>query len=356
MRLRLFLLPRVVALVFPVVVLTFIVLAAALTARAEDVTVPAVDVTVLVQPGKPGIVPGGPEVNTVFPTIQNAIDHAPVPAGGGRIIIRITPGVYRERIWIPRNRPRITLLGLGSDPSQTVISSARFAQQQGGTFFTETAEILGDDFQADNLTFQNDAGPVGQALAISVLSDRAVFKRVRFLGWQDTLFANWGRQYYLDCYIAGAVDFIFGNATAVFEDSEIHALGSGYLTAQSRLGPTETTGYVFIHDKLTSEKSIDPAKGVFLGRPWRPYSRVVYLDTEMDAGIRPEGWNNWGGAQNEATAFYGEYNSTGPGANPAQRVPWSHLLTELEAMPYRAANFLRGSDNWDAVAAAKALP
>lgn len=150
-------------------------------------TVPALyaaDVTVLVKPGSPL---NGPDT---FPTIQNAVDHAPEATDGGRVILRITPGVYHERVWISQNRPRMTLIGLGAKPEDTVISAAQFAKEAGGTFFTETVEVNGESFQADNVTFENTAGRVGQALAVSVLSDKAIFKHCRFTGYQDTLFAN----------------------------------------------------------------------------------------------------------------------------------------------------------------------
>jgi pectinesterase len=154
---------------------------------------------------------------TTFPTIQNALDHAPEPGPNGRLFIEIVPGTYHERVYVSQLRPRTTLLGLGKDPSRIVISSAQNPASGQSTFFTETTEVLADDFQADNITFENTAGPTGPALAISVTADRAIFKHCRFIGFQDTLFANYGRQYYVDSYISGAVDFIFGNAAAVFD-------------------------------------------------------------------------------------------------------------------------------------------
>lgn len=308
----------------------------------------AADIKVLVKPGVPA---NGP---SVFPTIQNAVDHAPEPTDGGRVIIQITPGVYHERVWIPENRPRLTLQGLGSKPEETVITADKFAREQGGTFFTETVEVNGEAFQADNLTFENTAGRVGQALAISVLSDKAIFKHCRFTGYQDTLFANWGRQYYVDSYISGAVDFIFGNATAVFDHVEIHAVAPGYITAQSRLRPDESTGYVIRDSRLTSEPT-DVGK-VSLGRPWRPYSRVVYLNTEMDAGISPQGFNQWKAGEHSDTMFYAEFQSTGVGAAKGSRVPFDNQLTPAQAKAYEPAQFLSGKDYWDPVKEAALLP
>jgi pectinesterase len=308
----------------------------------------AADVKVVV---KPGASPNGPEV---FPTIQNAVDHAPEATNGGRVIIEITPGVYHERVWIPENRPRLTLLGLGTKPEDTVITGDKFAKEQGGTFFTETVEVNGEAFQADNITFENTAGRVGQALAISVLSDKAIFKHCRFTGYQDTLFANWGRQYYVDSYISGAVDYIFGNAAAVFDHVEVHSTAPGYVSAQSRLGPDEATGYVFRDSRITTE--LPDAGKVSLGRPWRPYSRVVYLNTEMDAGINPQGFTLWRHGDEPGTMFYAEYKSRGPGATTSARAPFVKQLTPAQAKSFEPSQFLRGADHWDPEGEAAKLP
>lgn len=308
----------------------------------------AADVVVLVKPGAPL---NGPEV---FPTIQNAVDHAPEATDGGRVILRITPGVYQERVWVPQNRPRLTLLGLGQRPGDTVITGSHFAKEAGGTFFTETVEINGEGFEADNLTFENTAGKVGQALAISVLADKAIFKHCRFLGYQDTLFANWGRQYYVEDYIAGAVDYIFGNATAVFDKVEIHSVGPGYITAQSRLRAGEGSGFVICNSRLTTENTGE--RKVFLGRPWRPFARVVYLATEMDGGIDPQGFTLWTHGQDPSTMFYAESGSAGAGGSAEGRAPFVRQLTGAEAKAFVPAKFLAGSDHWDPEAEAARLP
>ena len=134
------------------------------------------------------------------------------------------------------------------------------------------------------------------------------------------------------------MDFIFGNATAVFENCEIHSRGDGYITAQSRTAPDMTTGFVFLHCRLTGENT---KEGVYLGRPWRPYSRVVFIDCAMDAHIRPEGWENWRDPNNERTAWYGEVGSTGPGAVSSARVPWSRQLTAGRSGTVHPAAFLK---------------
>ncbi|HTX40824.1 MAG TPA: pectinesterase family protein [Acidobacteriaceae bacterium] len=300
-----------------------------------------------------------PEVTTgihgtnAFPTIQMAIDHHPWPGPGGRVVIEIAPGVYHERLNITQNHPEITLLGMGKSPAEVTITNSLNAKDAGGTFFTETVEVDGEGFEADNVTFENAAGNTGQAVAIAVRADRAVFKHCRFLGHQDTLFADWGRQYYVDSYIEGGVDFIFGNAAAVFDHDELHANGPGYLTAQSRTSPAEATGYAIVNSRVTADPG---ASKIWLGRPWRPYSRVVYIDTELPADVVPEGWNNWGSAANEHTAWYGEYGSSGPGNRPLARVSWAHKLTADQAVWFRPDTFLAGSDHWDPVAAAAKLP
>jgi pectinesterase len=280
-----------------------------------------------------------------FKTIQMAIDHAPFVPEGQRLNIEITPGTYHERLVVSQDRPRTTFLG--KDAKTTIITAAMSAKEAGGTFLSSTVDVQGAEFHAENVTFENTFGVGSQAVALMIHSDRAEFHHCRFLGMQDTLYASTGRQYYKDCYIEGHVDFIFGNATAVFDNCEIHSKGDGYLTAQSRTAPDMPTGFVFYHCKLTAENQ---TKGTYLGRPWRPYSRVVYIDTTMDDAIRPEGWNNWNDAKNEATAWYGEFNSTGPGAKTNARATWSRQLTPQEAATFAPDKFLRGTDNWNPAA------
>ena len=271
--------------------------------------------------------------------------------------IEIAPGVYHERVIVTQNHTNITLVGMGKSPADVVITNSLNAKQAGGTFFTETVEINGDGFEADNLTFENTAGNTGQAVAAAVRADRAVFKNCRFLGHQDTLFADYGRQYYVDSYIEGGVDFIFGNAAAVFDRTELHANGPGYLTAQSRTSPDQATGYVIIHSKVTSGIPAGaPRDTVGLGRPWRPYSRVVYIDTELPADVIPPGWSAWGRTNETPQAYYAEFESKGPGANAAARVAWSHQLTAREAARYQPRVFLAGKDHWNPEAAAAKLP
>jgi pectinesterase len=329
----------------------------------------AQDVHVRVSPD----VKTGVEGVNEFPTIQMAMDHHPWPGkradgSAGRVYIEIAPGVYHERVIVTQNHPNITFVGLGKSPDEVVITNSLNAKQAGGTFFTETVEINGEGFEADNLTFENAAGNTGQAVAVAVRADRVLFKRCRFLGRQDTLFADYGRQYYIDSFIQGGVDFIFGNAAAVFDHSEIHANGPGYLTAQSRTSPDQATGFVFVNSRVTSgfeagneavgagkESEKRAAGKISLGRPWRPYSRVVFIDTELDANVIPEGWSTWSSMSGEVRAYYAEFHSSGPGANPKARVTWSHQLTGRESEQYQPRTFLAGVDGWDPVVEAAKL-
>jgi pectin methylesterase-like acyl-CoA thioesterase len=152
-----------------------------------------------------------------------------------------------------------------------------------------------------------------------------------------------GRHYFEQCYIEGHVDFIFGNGASVFRQCLIHSKGAGYVTAQSRTYPAQTSGFVFDDCRLTGENT---GAGVYLGRPWRAYSQVIFLRCQLGGHIRPEGWSVWNGNQNHETSFYGEYHSQGPGAQAERRVPWSHQLSAAQAAAYGPREFLKGSDGW----------
>ena len=172
--------------------------------------------------------------------------------------------------------------------------------------------------------------------------DRVVFRNCRFLGWQDTILINRGRQYFENCYIAGATDFIFGGATAWFENCELHIAGNGYITAAST-PPDATYGYVFNRCRITAARA---GLTTFLGRPWRAHASTIFLHTEMDAVVRPEGWHNWGRPEREKTVRYAEFASTGPGAASDKRVSWAKPLTKKQAAKITPENVLGGVDNW----------
>ncbi|MGA9450512.1 MAG: pectinesterase family protein, partial [Verrucomicrobiia bacterium] len=275
-----------------------------------------------------------------------------VPSGSNTnpVIIHLKPGVYKELVYLQREKRFFKLVG--ENATNTVLTFGLYASLTNydgkpiGTFHTPSTTIDADDFTAENLTFENSAGAVGQALAIRVDGDRASFRNCRFLGWQDTILLNRGRQYFENCYIAGAVDFIFGAATAWFEKCHINCLGSGYITAASTPAD-EPFGFVFAHCRIIGA---NPNVKTFLGRPWRIYASTVYLDTEMSGVVRPEGWNDWKKPEAHATARYAEFNSAGPGASPATRPDWIKQLTRAEAEKVTVANVLGGTDGWNPVA------
>jgi pectinesterase len=282
-----------------------------------------------------------------YRTIQEAVMAVPAGTADSPVIIRIKPGTYKELVYVQREKRFFHFVG--EDAAKTVITYDLNANLKGldgkpiGTFRTPTVQIDADDFTAENVTFENSAGPVGQALAVRVDGDRVVFRNCRFLGWQDTIFINRGRHYFENCYIAGHVDFIFGGATAFFERCHIHALRDGYLTAAST-PDNAPYGFVFRRCHVSSEK---PAVKVYLGRPWRAYSAVTFIETEMSLAVRPEGWHNWNFPEREKTVRYAEYGSTGPGANPAARVAWARRLTKSDVKNITPEKVLAGADGWN---------
>jgi pectinesterase len=281
-----------------------------------------------------------------YRTVQDAINAAPQDTGADRRwVIFVKVGTYHELLYVQREKRFVMLVG--EDPIRTVITYGLKAGDTGpdgkpiGTFRTPTAYIDADDFSAENLTFENSAGPNGQALALRVDGDRVVFRNCRFLGWQDTILLDRGRQYFEDSLIAGHVDFIFGGATAFFERCRLHAWRSGYLTAAST-PPDARFGFVFAHGSITGA---DDAK-TYLGRPWRPFAQVTFIDTGMSAVVRPEGWHNWDHPERETTTRYQEFGSTGPGAAARERVRWAHPLTAAEAAKITVDAVLGGGDHW----------
>jgi pectinesterase len=286
-----------------------------------------------------------------FRTVQEAVMSVPAGTPEQPVVIHIRPGVYKELIYVQREKRCFRFVG--EDAATTVLTFDLQANLTGldgkpiGTFRTPSTVIDADDFVAENITFENSAGPVGQALAIRVDGDRAVFRKCRFLGWQDTIFLNRGRQYFEDCYIDGHVDFIFGGATAWFERCRIHARRDGYLTAAST--PADAAfGFVFSHCRLTGEAGVK----TYLGRPWRAYSAVTFIETDMSEVVRNEGWDNWKLPEREKTSRYREYGSTGAGGRPGARVPWARQMTAAEAKAVTMAAALGGVDWWNPAVAA----
>ncbi len=303
--------------------------------------------------------PAGSSPAADFATVQEAVNAAP-DAGA---TIRLYPGTYREVVHI--DKPNVRLIGEPKAPEKVVVTFDNGASSTCGTFCSPTMFVTGDGFVMDGITVANEWSKTGkprtQAVALSITSDRAVLRNIRLLGAQDTLYAasksckadpatcKVSRQYFDRCTIVGEVDFIFGNSRAVFHDCEIrsivHEAGS-FLTAHSRNSVAEDSGYVFDHCRVTAEPGVEH---VFLGRPWRAYATVAFIESDLGAHIMPEGWSEWheGETDRLKTATYAEYNSKGPGANPSAREPFSKQLTATEAKKYVARSYLAGSDAWD---------
>lgn len=294
-----------------------------------------------------------------YTSLQTAIEKAPMRTGrhDPHWVIAVRPGIYRERIYVQRERGRI--LVRGEDATTTIVTFDLHAKLPDpadatktlGTFRTPTVQIDGDGMIWENMTLANTAGPVSQALALRADGDRLVFRRCRFLGWQDTVLLNRGRHYFEDCYIEGTVDFIFGAATAYFQRCHIHCLRDGYITAASTPEGTPH-GYVFADCRITTGPEV--VKGVYLGRPWREFAQTVFLRTELAGKIRAEGWHNWNKPAAEQTTFYAEFASTGPGAHPAARVAWAKPLDAASAAALTPQAVLAGTDGWDPLATGRA--
>jgi pectinesterase len=269
-----------------------------------------------------------------FKYIQDAIDAMRVyPLAP--ITLYIKNGVYNEKIELPANNTDVIFIG--ESVEKTIISFNDYSGRGKLTTFTSfTAKISGNRFTAQNITFANTAGTVGQAVALYVDADKAVFINCRFLGNQDTIFAAGenARQLFQDCYIEGTTDFIFGPSTAVFQNCTIKAKSNSYITAASTT-PGKKFGYVFLDCKVLADSAVTK---LFLGRPWRAHAKTVFVRCELPKQITPEAWNNWGNTQNESTVLYAEYKSTGGGAATKGRVTWSKQLTDKEVKEYNLEN------------------
>lgn len=281
-----------------------------------------------------------------YKTIQEAVNHVK-DSLNKRTIITIKPGVYVEKLVIPATKTFITLKGL--DRNKTVISFNDYSgkplreldasgKKEFGTSTSYSFLILGNDCTLENLTVENTAGRVGQAVALHIKSDRVIVKNCNILGNQDTLYLSEGntRTYFENCFINGTTDFIFGAATAYFYKCTIESLTNSYITAAST-PQGQPYGFVFTDCKLTAkENTVDK---VFLGRPWRPYAQTVFINTEMGSHIIPEGWNEWIDKRfpdKDKTAYYAEYGSKGAGAKDlSKRVKWSYQLEKSAIKKYQ---------------------
>jgi len=281
-----------------------------------------------------------------FTKIQDAVNASP-SFPYEKITIFIKNGTYVEKIRVPEWNTHLTFVGESKE--KTIIAFddnfSKINLGRNSTFYTYTVLAEGDDFSVSNLTIKNTSGDKGQAIALSIVGNRAQVSDCIISGNQDTLYLSGkeAKQYFKDCYIEGTTDFIFGSATALFENCIIHSLKNSYITAAST--PEGTAfGFVFKNCKLTAEAS---ATAVYLGRPWRIYAKTVYINCDMGKHIKPEGWENWSKPEAEKNAFYAEYNNRGEGFQPTKRVSWSHQLSKKEEEQYTTENILRDSiQNW----------
>mgnify|MGYP000410656177 FL=1 len=280
-----------------------------------------------------------------FRTLQEAIESARAFMDY-TVTIYVRNGVYKEKVIVPSWVENIDIIG--EDRDKTIITYDDHANiNKMGTFRTYTVKVEGSDITFKNLTIENNAAQLGQAVALHTEGDRLKFINCRILGNQDTIYtgAKFTRLYFKDCYIDGTTDFIFGPSTALFEDCIIHSKRNSYVTAAST--PKEAKyGYVFKHCKLTAEPGVDK---VYLGRPWRPYAYTLFIECELGKHIVLAGWHNWGKQSNEETARYMEYKNTGEGANTSERVAWSKQLTKKEAEAVTVDAIFRTQSDWNPI-------
>lgn len=280
-----------------------------------------------------------------FRTLQEAVESARAFMDY-TVTIYVKNGVYKEKVIVPSWVENIDIIG--EDRDKTIITYDDHANiNKMGTFHTYTVKVEGSDITFKNLTIENNAAQLGQAVALHTEGDRLKFINCRILGNQDTIYtgAKFTRLYFKDCYIDGTTDFIFGPSTALFENCMIHSKRNSYVTAAST--PKEAKyGYIFKHCKLTAEPGVDK---VYLGRPWRPYAYTLFIECELGKHIVPAGWHNWGKQSNEETARYMEYKNTGEGANVSERVAWSKQLTKKEAEAVTVDAIFGTQSNWNPI-------
>lgn len=283
-----------------------------------------------------------------FTSIQEAISSVRAMMTERKTIF-IKKGVYKEKIVVPTTTLNVWLIG--EDKDSTIITWDDHANMpipgtdiKMGTFRTYTLLVQGHGFRAENLTIENNAPQLGQAVALHVEGDKAIFSNCKILGNQDTVFAGneLSRQYYLNCYIEGTTDFIFGPSVAYFEKCQIHSKKDSYITAPSTPKNNEF-GFIFYNCKLTADSTVTK---VYLGRPWRPYGQSVFVHCEMGKHILPAGWDNWRNPENEKTARFYELGNTGPGSDVSQRVKWAPYVCDCKAKDFSAKKVLAGCDKW----------
>lgn len=264
-------------------------------------------------------------------------------------VIYVKKGTYKEKVIIPSWLTNIEICG--EDPYETIITYDDHANikmpgtdMKMGTFRTYTVKIEGSDITIKNITIENNAAKLGQAVALHTEGDRIKIVNCRLLGNQDTMYTGVAntRIYLVGCYIEGTTDFIFGPSTAWFEGCHIHSKADSYVTAASTPATT-AYGYVFNRCTLTADEGVTQ---VYLGRPWRPYAYTLFMNCTLGAHIVASGWHNWNDSANETTARYFEYNNTGDGASTSARAKWTRQLTEKEASAVTVATVFTTTDTW----------
>lgn len=279
-----------------------------------------------------------------FSSLQQAINAAK-GFPDKRVTIKVKNGIYKEKVEVYEWNTNMSIIG--EDQEKTIITFNDYFEGlnlgRNSTFHTPTFLIQGNDFYISNVTIENKAGKIGQAIALAVNANRVMVENCTINGNQDTLYTTGEgfKQYYKNCYIEGTTDFIFGQATALFENCEIHSKADSYITAAST-PKGEDFGYVFKYCKVTADENISK---VFLGRPWRTFAKTVFIDTWLGNHIVFEGWDNWSNIAAEKKTFYAEYNNKGPGYRPKLRQKWSHQLTKRQAKSYTNAAILSDKKN-----------
>ncbi|XP_031105335.1 pectinesterase-like [Ipomoea triloba] len=289
-----------------------------------------------------------------FRTVSEAVAKAP-ERSSRRYVIRIKAGVYRENVDVPSRKTNLMFIGDGR--MNTIITANRNVVDGSTTFNSATVAVVGDGFLARDLTFQNSAGPAKhQAVALRVGSDQSAFYKCGVIAYQDSLYVHSNRQFFVKCYVAGTIDFIFGNSAAVLQDCDIHARRPGpkqknMVTAQGRSDPNQNTGIVIQNCRIGATSDLkDHQKEfpTFLGRPWKEYSRTVVMQSSISDVIDPAGWHIWDGNFALNTLVYREYKNTGAGAGTSRRVNWKGfkvITNSAEAASYTPGAFIAGG-NW----------
>ncbi|KAL4578088.1 hypothetical protein LXL04_014204 [Taraxacum kok-saghyz] len=298
-----------------------------------------------------------------YKKVQAAVDAAPDWGYGRRFVIWVKKGVYAETVRVGLEKLNVVILGDGM--GKTVITGSLNVGQPGlSTYNTATFGVVGDGFMASGLTIENTAGPdAHQAVAFRSDSDHSIIENCEFLGNQDTLYAHSLRQFYKSCRIQGNVDFIFGNSASIFQDCTILVRPrqlkpekgeNNAVTAHGRIDPAQSTGFVFQNCLINGTEeymklyySKPKVHKNFLGRPWKEFSRTVFIDCKLEALITPEGWMPWTGDFALKTLYYGEFDNSGKGANLTGRVTWSSRIPAERVDVYSIGNFLQG-DQWKA--------